>query len=206
MEEVWKDINLASLQNHQVNNHSDISTVGKSNTNPYPGLIFQDFFSNKDPTPTPTPPPPPSVPVQTRAVVSSSVFTAEVSSPLGDITTSFGSLVPAKATMLSLNSSSGCDFQFLENSGQVRGDNQAPHFGSCSLSSPFDSLGSPTGFHMFAKKRGHENDDNSSDDRRHKRMIKNRESAARSRARKQVQSISLLQLCFSINGVSLQII
>ncbi|WCJ44287.1 Basic-leucine zipper (bZIP) transcription factor family protein [Euphorbia peplus] len=79
------------------------------------------------------------------------------------------------ATMLSLNSSS--DFQFLNNEISTR-QNQQPHFnGLAAFPSP--AVSSPC--NIF-KKRPPEN---ISGDRRHKRMIKNRESAARSRARKQ---------------------
>jgi len=54
-----------------------------------------------------------------------------------------------------------------------------------SLDPPFDSLGSSSLFPSICRKRPQENDDVSGGDRRHERMIKNRESAARSRARKQ---------------------
>lgn len=53
------------------------------------------------------------------------------------------------------------------------------------MNCPFDALDSPSGLACFDKKRV-QDPDNNSGDRRHKRMIKNRESAARSRARKQV--------------------
>ncbi|KAL5778255.1 hypothetical protein ACOSP7_011181 [Xanthoceras sorbifolium] len=187
MEEVWKDINLASLHGH-----SDTATAtATTNCRGFPGLILQDFFArpfNEDPPPPP--PPPTTKKTRSKGAAAAAAFSNnESSSPLGDITAAFGSLAPPpKATMLSLNSTSGCDFHFPENR-----PNQSQRFNShvgggigsfsfaSSQDSPFDSLGSASPFHSFYKKRPQENDDNS-DDRRHKRMIKNRESAARSRA------------------------
>ncbi|TXG52013.1 hypothetical protein EZV62_021182 [Acer yangbiense] len=201
MEEVWKDIKLAPLHDHSETITTVNTTVinNRNNRSSFPGLIFQDFFAgpyNKNPPPPPPPPPPRTTTITTTTLSNNN----EPSSPLGDITASFGSLAPPKATMLSLNSSStGCDFQFLENGGPNRTTNRSQHFslGSCSFgssqNSPFDLLGSPSPFHSLCKKRPQDNDhdnDNNSDDRRHKRMIKNRESAARSRARKQEKSHS----------------
>lgn len=64
-----------------------------------------------------------------------------------------------------------------------------------SFSSRFEALASTTGVPSFGQKRVQESD-SSSGDRRHKRMIKNRESAARSRARKQecISPSSILSL------------
>lgn len=59
-----------------------------------------------------------------------------------------------------------------------------------SLHSPFNVLGSSSLLPSYSKKRAQENGDTSTD-RRHKRMIKNRESAARSRARKQAYTNEL---------------
>ncbi|KAH1081980.1 hypothetical protein J1N35_021741 [Gossypium stocksii] len=52
------------------------------------------------------------------------------------------------------------------------------------MNCPFDALASPTGLACFDKKR-FQDPDNNFGDQCHKRMIKNWESAARSRARKQ---------------------
>lgn len=58
------------------------------------------------------------------------------------------------------------------------------------MNCPFEALASPSGLACFDKKR-FQDPDNNSGDRRHKRMIKNRESAARSRARKQAYTNEL---------------
>lgn len=80
-------------------------------------------------------------------------------------------------------------FQYTENSGDPLVPPQANHSidasgSSYGMNSPFDGFGSGPAFPSFGKKRESESEDNNGD-RRHKRMIKNRESAARSRARKQ---------------------
>ncbi|KAJ6399646.1 hypothetical protein OIU77_020241 [Salix suchowensis] len=170
MEEVWDDINLASL-------HDQSRTKTSSNTNhhSFNGMIFQDFLarpSNKD--------------ASTRAA-SKEPSSGGVNSFLKS------SLRPPPATILSLNS--GPDhFQYLENRNTVpvkpnpemhsHTDGGTISFDS-SLDSPLDALGSSSLFLSVCKKRPHENGGVSGGDRRHKRMIKNRESAARSRARKQ---------------------
>ncbi|KAF9683173.1 hypothetical protein SADUNF_Sadunf05G0184900 [Salix dunnii] len=169
MEEVWDDINLASLHDQ-----SRSKTSSNTNHHSFNGMIFQDFLarpSNKD--------------ASTRAA------SKEPSSGGGN---SFmkSSLRPPPATILSLNSGSD-HFQFLGSSNTVPvKPNQEMHnhtdggtisFDS-SLDSPLDVLGSSL-FLSVCKKRPQENGGVSGDDRRHKRMIKNRESAARSRARKQ---------------------
>ncbi|KAH7567103.1 hypothetical protein JRO89_XS07G0017200 [Xanthoceras sorbifolium] len=115
MEEVWKDINLASLHGH-----SDTATAtatATTNCRGFPGLILQDFFArpfNEDPPPPP--PPPTTKKTRSKGAAAAAFSNNESSSPLGDITAAFGSLAPPpKATMLSLNSTSGCDFHFPEN-------------------------------------------------------------------------------------------
>ncbi|CAH8350130.1 unnamed protein product [Eruca vesicaria subsp. sativa] len=126
MEEVWKEINLASLQQHRQLNIDHEPMLSSQNPN---NSIFKDFLNkplNQEP------PPPPS---------SSSTL--------------HRSLLPPPETVLSLN----------------------PH----SINTHFDESGR---FGCFGKKRGQDSDE-SRGDRRHRRMIKNRESAARSRARKQ---------------------
>ncbi|KAJ9186421.1 hypothetical protein P3X46_001994 [Hevea brasiliensis] len=162
MEDVWKDINLTCLQEcPSSTNHTALP----------PGMILQDFLArpfNKDP---PT-------------------------EPSSDRGTDFlNSLATRPATMLSLNS--GSDFEILESGTVPRRPNpqlhsharvDTPSFGSW-LISPFDALGSSSVFPSICQKRLQETHNNSTD-RRHKRMMKNRESAARSRARKQ-ESLSL---------------
>ncbi|KAL1191944.1 bZIP transcription factor 27 [Cardamine amara subsp. amara] len=77
--------------------------------------------------------------------------------------------LPPPVTVLTLNS--GVGFEFLDNTDTLVASN--PYF-----------FKESENFGCFGKKRGQDSDQ-SRGDRRHKRMIKNRESAARSRARKQ---------------------
>ncbi|XVF15962.1 hypothetical protein REPUB_Repub09cG0201000 [Reevesia pubescens] len=165
MEEVWKDINLASLHDHS-------SRQGRLSLNPNPHnphFILQDFLASpvsKDP--------------QTTNRVSTN----------GE-TTFYGSPVPPPATVLSLNSGPG--FDFLDNSDPLRSNSRLQNNPISNLSSfncPFEALASSSSLTSFGKKRVQESD-SSSGDRRHKRMIKNRESAARSRARKQAYTNEL---------------
>ncbi|KAG2303053.1 hypothetical protein Bca52824_031704 [Brassica carinata] len=124
MEEVWKEINLASIHQHRQLNIDHEPVLRNQNPN---NSIFQDFLNkplNKEPPPW-----------------SSS--------------THQGSLLTPPATVISLN----------------------PH--------PIDThFYKSARFGYSGKKRGQDSDD-SRGDRRHKRMTKNRDSAARSRARKQ---------------------
>ncbi|XVE56197.1 hypothetical protein DITRI_Ditri03aG0218400 [Diplodiscus trichospermus] len=169
MEEVWKDISLASLYNHTPG--TNVSSATHSTT--FPSMIFQDFLArplNKEPP--------------RKSGVSNDTSLAEE-------TTFFG-----PGTILSLNS--GSDFQYIESGDPVRqnpttvnGRNavETPSFGS-SYNSSFHVFGSSAVFPSFCLKRAQENNGNP-DDRRHKRMMKNRESAARSRARKQAYTTEL---------------
>ncbi|CAF1951836.1 unnamed protein product [Brassica oleracea var. botrytis] len=130
MEEVWKDINLASLHQHRQLNIDHEPVLSNQNPN---NSIFKDFLKkplNQEPQPLPP---------------SSSSSTLHRSLP-----------PPPPETVLSLN----------------------PH----SINTHFDESAR---FGCFGMKRGGQESDESRGDRRHKRMIKNRESAARSRARKQ---------------------
>ncbi|CAF2157341.1 hypothetical protein IGI04_025785 [Brassica rapa subsp. trilocularis] len=131
MEEVWKDINLASLHQHRQLNIDHEPMLSNQNPN---NSIFKDFL-NKPLNQEPQPLPPSS---------SSSTLHRSLLPP------------PPPETVLSLN----------------------PH----SINTHFDESAR---FGCFGKKRGGQESDESRGDRRHKRMIKNRESAARSRARKQ---------------------
>ncbi|XP_022740721.1 protein FD-like [Durio zibethinus] len=163
MEEVWKDINLASLHDHT-------SREGLSvNPNPHnPHFILQDFLArpfSKDPP--------------TNRV-----------STIGEATL-YGSPAPPPATVLSLNS--GPAFDFLDNSGSLRSNSRlqsGPISNLSTFNCPFEGLASSSSLASFGKKKVQESD-SSSGDRRHKRMIKNRESAARSRARKQAYTNEL---------------
>lgn len=160
MEEVWKDITLASL-------HGPHST----STN------LQDFLAT----------PFHKLPRTTVDDASS----ADPSSGAAQIAF-LGALPPPPAGILSLNNSgSEVDFRFLESNssaGPVKPSPQSqttlPSLVVSYDNSAIDTLRSSSAFPTNSKKRPQEDGDNSTD-RRHERMIKNRESAARSRARKQ---------------------
>ncbi|CAF2246947.1 unnamed protein product [Brassica rapa] len=167
MEEVWKDINLASI--HHLNHHSQHPQHNHEprfrSHNQNPNSIFQDFLNrplNQEPT------------IPTSLSGDTTTVTALFSS----------SPLAPPATVLSLNSSA-C-FEFLDNQDPLVTPNSNLHSHNhlrnvCSLDTPFEALVTST---SFGKKRGQESNEGSGN-RRHKRMIKNRESAARSRARKQ---------------------
>ncbi|XP_010548260.1 PREDICTED: protein FD-like isoform X2 [Tarenaya hassleriana] len=166
MEEVWKDINLASIHHHgQIPHDPRVRTQ-------HPNSILQDFLNR----PQSHDPPP------TRLSMGSSS-----NGDTSTVTALYGSPLPPPATVLSLNSSAG--FEFLDNPDPHLQNH--PHLSSniSSLTTPFEALASAGQFGFYGKKRGQDSD--SSSDRRHKRMIKNRESAARSRARKQAYTNEL---------------
>ncbi|KAK4754073.1 hypothetical protein SAY87_002177 [Trapa incisa] len=98
---------------------------------------------------------------------------------------------PQPATVLSLNS--GVEFHFLETFSPLRSSSVSSSF-DCR---PFEALASSSpALSCFAPKK-RSNDVPESSDQRYKRMIKNRESAARSRARKQVFHDAVL-LCLHV--------
>ncbi|KAJ8762343.1 hypothetical protein K2173_007501 [Erythroxylum novogranatense] len=161
MEEVWEDINLASLQDHTNNCYST-----RTHTNSSSSIILQDFLAK---------------PLEQPSMVASVKLSSNQGSDF------FGcSEPPYPATVLSLKS--GADLEFLKSTGRTIANPTVPE-GVCtasfdsSLDCSLDGSGALS-FCSCCKKRAFENGDNSGD-RRHKRMIKNRESAARSRARKQ---------------------
>ncbi|CAA7035718.1 unnamed protein product [Microthlaspi erraticum] len=176
MEEVWKDINLSSI--HQLNRRSQHPQQNHEprfrshdHQNQNPNSIFQDFLNgplNQEPT-IPT-----SLTMGSASNGDTTTVTALFSS----------SPLPAPATVLSLNSGAG--FEFLDNQDHLVSPNSNLHSDRAltnvsSFDTPFEALVTST---CFGKKRGQESNEGSGN-RRHKRMIKNRESAARSRARKQ---------------------
>ncbi|GMI86339.1 hypothetical protein like AT4G35900 [Hibiscus trionum] len=160
MEEVWNDINLASLHDHS-------SREGFSvNSNPH--IILQDFLARplgNDP------------PANRDNNNNNSML--------------YGSPLQPPATVLSLNSGPG--FDFLDNMDPLRSRSRlqsSPITTLHTFNCPFEALASSSSLASFGKKRVQESD-NGNGDRRHKRMIKNRESAARSRARKQAYTTEL---------------
>ncbi len=164
MEEVWKDINLASLHDHPNNNNHTL----------------QDFlarpFNKQNPLP---------------------IITAPSSSP--ENTIFLAPLAPPFPTKLSLMSDlPNPQLQTTQTHATVT---TSTHSFVSSLHSPFNVLGSSSLLPSYSKKRAQENGDTSTD-RRHKRMIKNRESAARSRARKQASFSLYLFQPFTVFGTS----
>nr|XP_024924135.2 bZIP transcription factor 27-like [Ziziphus jujuba var. spinosa]XP_048332232.1 bZIP transcription factor 27-like [Ziziphus jujuba var. spinosa] len=156
MEEVWKDITLASLHDH----HSTSTST-----------TLQEFLAtpfHKDPSSDP------------------SSCACEISF--------LGALPPPPAGIMSLNNSgSGFECRFLESNtcaGSLQPTPQLQTATMAPLVVALDTLRSSSVCPTDSKKRPQENGDNSTD-RRHKRMIKNRESAARSRARKQAYTNEL---------------
>ncbi|XP_043710941.1 protein FD-like [Telopea speciosissima] len=187
MEEVWKDINLTSLNDHPSSREdlllspNNIRTTTTTATSSFGGRNFQDFLGrpfSKDPP---------------SNFVSAEPIRAREASPF----TSPPSL-PLPTTALSLRSVP--EFHFLESIDPLRPPPQlhipvnapSPFLMSSltSSSSPLDAFASPSSFFPSCQKRVLDPDDGSGD-RRHKRMIKNRESAARSRARKQAYTNEL---------------
>ena len=166
MDEVWKDLSLSSLHHHS------ISTVNNATTNTHHAFrstLLQDFLarpSNMDPLRTGT-------------------STADPSS--AGAATPFASPLPPPPTLLSLNSLP--DFHCIDDTDPMKPHSHLHNNATAAtpyLYPPFNVLAAASPeYPSFRKKRPRGSDDNSGD-RRHKRLIKNRESAARSRARKQV--------------------
>ncbi|XP_009138393.1 protein FD [Brassica rapa] len=172
MEDVWKDINLGSIQSQHPQGNHEPRFGSHNHQNQNPNSIFQDFLNrplNQEPT------------IPTGLTMSSSsngdttTVTALLSSP---------PLAPP-ATVLSLNSGAG--FEFLDNQDPLVTPKYNLHSHN-HLNTSFEALVTPT---CFGKKRGQESNGEGSGNRRNKRMIKNRESAARSRARKQAYTNEL---------------
>lgn len=173
MEDVWKDISLASLS-HANDHHGHCPPAAAA---AFRGMIFQDFFatcasSNKD---MGRPPPQPTIAAPATVL--------SLNSDIQLLPESTTSTAPAPLLKHPVNP------QLLQTSHAA-----TPSFHFLNSSSCSDALDSSSLFHVpsYYNKRKrpidhhhHRSNDENSRDRRHKRMIKNRESAARSRARKQ---------------------
>ncbi|XP_056851636.1 protein FD-like [Raphanus sativus] len=180
MEKVWNDISLASI--HHVNRHSQhqqhnheprFSTLNHQNKNP--NSIFQDFLNR---------------PLNQEPAIPTSLTMGSSSNGHSTTVTALFSSSPLAppATVLSLNSGAG--FEFLDNQNPLVTPNSNLHSYNhltnvASLDTPFEALVTST-----CNKRSQESNGGSGN-RHHKRMIKNRESAARSRARKQAYTNEL---------------
>ncbi|XP_068646285.1 protein FD-like [Aristolochia californica] len=166
MEEVWKDIGLRSLQNPPPREEAE----SKSS---YRRTILQEFLA--------------------RPFGDQQHLKTALLDPSPDMGIHAFASTPHPATALSLNS--GPEFQYLDSPGlknsnpfkNLYGGNFNASFGTTSLASPFDVLQS-----SLPKRRMTESAEKCAD-RRLKRMIKNRDSAARSRARKQAYTGELEQ-------------
>ncbi|KAK4781115.1 hypothetical protein SAY87_017221 [Trapa incisa] len=176
MEELWKDISPSPLHHLHGHHHHHPPFSSPSARQ---DMIFQDFLGPSPPTSVPGHP-------------SGGQYG-------GSTLSSSSALNPTPVTVLSLNS--GKEFHFLEGPSPLRSSGVSGNLhrgGITNISSapfsrfPFDSLANSTPALpcLGAKKRTNDSEIGSGD-RRHKRMIKNRESAARSRARKQAYTNEL---------------
>ncbi|XP_034225420.1 protein FD isoform X2 [Prunus dulcis] len=194
MEEVWKDINLASLSETTPNRRSSLlHHINLPHGTHDPNFRnLQDFlarpFSHNEP------------PV---SLVSTPTEQATLNSPASPPLPP-----PGPPPVLSLTNSGSDHFQlfyvsdplirppsseFHPHHRQSNPNNISSSVSNSFSASPFESLAaSSSGLPSFGKRAFPDSDhSNSGGDRRHNRMIKNRESAARSRARKQAYTNEL---------------
>ncbi|XP_016200605.1 protein FD [Arachis ipaensis] len=177
MEEVWKDINLASLNDHSTRPSSSSSSSSAA-------FIFQDFLArpftintttNSDPPPSPSPSPSPLSPAPPQSLTALSLCSHH--RPINrnhhhhPHHNPFGHpphpAAPSPPSTTKLPFSSSPLFDTIPSSSSL------PCFATANRFPETSSDPAPTV------------------DRRNKRMIKNRESAARSRARKQAYTSEL---------------
>ncbi|GMP32061.1 hypothetical protein CsSME_00005993 [Camellia sinensis var. sinensis] len=162
MDEVWNDITLASLH--------DPPTLrdDPARDTHFRSLTFQDFLGR---------------PVNKNPPARISGGDGSPASPPSTTSLNLNSL-PDQLNLLSSNESD----PMRANYGGLE---SRPVSSEASLNVLFDALASSSSSLQALGKKRFPESESSSGDRRHKRMIKNRESAARSRARKQ-ERISLL--------------
>ncbi|CAK9321390.1 unnamed protein product [Citrullus colocynthis] len=165
MEEVWKDINLSSL--HSRSDH-DFSAAAAAPATPI-SLHHHSAAANF------------------RHIILQDFLSSSTSKLDSSSAATAAAVAAPPPTVLSLNSTR--ELHFPDNAvAAAHFRHQDPASVSAAFHSPFDQvLGPPP----FGKKRVPDSDSNNSGDRRQKRMIKNRESAARSRARKQAYTNEL---------------
>ncbi|GAA0159182.1 basic leucine zipper transcription factor [Lithospermum erythrorhizon] len=141
MDEVWKDINFPSFQEHSSIDHLRSSNFRSTN--------FQHLFSLS--------------------------FSTSSSSR-------YGSPVPPPATMLTLNTTH--ESHLFRSNGPLREVPPLMQYHTVPKICPHSSK--PVDFFPDSNAKKRQSDiDSSNSDKRHKRMIKNRDAAARSRARNQ---------------------
>ncbi|XP_050363239.1 protein FD-like [Argentina anserina] len=178
MEDVWKDISLASLCDRS--SPAAAAAAGSSSANPaaFRSFIFQDFMAAGSAKVAPSPlatdlvPPPPA----TLSLSSSGSDHFQQYQVQNSTATTSTNATPPKLLMKP-NPQSLHSATTMPSSSLIS-------FSNKSASEALDS--SP-----YCKKRVVERNGESSRHVRHKRMIKNRESASRSRARKQAYTSEL---------------
>ncbi|KAK8512578.1 hypothetical protein V6N13_082881 [Hibiscus sabdariffa] len=145
-----------------LNDHSPAATAFSIHNPTFPSTILQDFLAT---------------PINNNNKELSPTTSPDTTNgkSLAEKTTPFGCPPPPSAILLSLNSGS---------------DNPSRQNPAVLKAVATQSFGSYPSFPCFCNEKGQDNSENS-EDRQHKRKMKNRESAARSRARKQAYTHEL---------------
>lgn len=171
MEDVWKDISLASLCDH--NSPAAGNSATTNDRAALRGFIFQDFLAA----------------ASTKLAPASGLAAA-----------------PPPTTLLCL-SSSGSDQHQIQStantSAPVKPNPQRLHGTSSTSSSLISFSANNLSVALDCKKRAVEESGDNSRRVRHRRMIKNRESASRSRARKQERPFCLSHVLLLIYFIDL---